>query len=312
MTITIAALGCSGSVAAHIIHGFLNLEEDVTIRILARNPSVVEQRYSQHKNVEVIQGSMSDPDSVARAVEKADAAFLITPMGMNNDPSSEIAIAEKNLQGAVRGNVRHLIYASVLRCDDGGAANATGVGILDAKVSIEEMIASSGLDYSILRCGSYMEDVFDPRLNMLKMGAFLFPIDRRQTFSYTAQSDISKFIAQELVSNGPLNGCIDFVEPGVYSIAQVEEALSSAAGFRIRTTPKMPIFYIFKALLPIFGWMQHRFSSVIPLMEYFDAFGYTGNSKSLSTKYPTFTMKSLDDHLKELFLTNNQVAKKQN
>jgi uncharacterized protein YbjT (DUF2867 family) len=305
MTIQIAAVGCSGPVAAHIIHGFLE-QKGVTVRILARNPDVVAQRYPQ---ATVMAGSMGDPDRVAQAVATSDAAFLITPMGMNNDPTLEVAVAAKTIEGAKRGGLKHLIYASVLQSSQ-DPSSLTGVGILDAKRKIETLIAESGIPCTILRCGSYMEDVFDPRIHLLKMGIFLFPINRQRQFSYTAQRDIPKFIVQELYNN-PVNGSIDFIEPEVHSILQVERLLSDSAGFRIRTTPKMPVFYIFYCLLPIFNWMKHRFSSVIPLMQHFDKYGYSGNSQQLSNMFPKFKMTSLSVHLSQLF-DEGAVSKKEN
>mmetsp|Transcript_4515 Transcript_4515/g.9091 ORF Transcript_4515/g.9091 Transcript_4515/m.9091 type:complete len:305 (-) Transcript_4515:58-972(-) len=294
--ITITALGCSGPVAAHIVTGFLGIE-GVHVRLLARNPELVRDTYP-NDNLEVIRGSMANPDAVAKATEGSDLAFLITPMGKNNDPTTEVNVARLAIKGCQQGKLPHLVYASVLNPK---AIRDTGVGILDAKFEIEQLIRDSGVPFSILRCGSYMEDVFDPRLSLLQKGFFLFPIDKQQRFNYTAQSDIPRLLVDHLAPKAPLNGYLDFIEPNTYTIVQVEQALSEAAGYRIRTLPQMPFFYIFKFFLPLFRWTGHRFSSVIPLMEYFSRHGYTGNPLSMKNEFEAFSMTSVEEHLSRLF-----------
>jgi uncharacterized protein YbjT (DUF2867 family) len=290
----LVALGCSGPVAAPVINGFI--EGGLSLRILARCPEPVARRYP---GAEVAAGSMSDPVSVSQVLADADAAFLMTPMGMRNDPSGEIAIAKQVLEGAKAAGLGHLIYTSVLHADQ-----PSPVGILQAKYEIERLIKNAGIPYTILRCGSYMEDVFDPRLKLLQKGRFLFPIDKHQTFSYTSQADIPRFVVTELLQpGGILNRAIDFVAIQSYPIVEIEKQLAEAAGFAIKTTPKFPVFYLFYALLPYFRMTKHRFSSVIPLMQHFDRNGYFSVSGDMQSEFPDFRMTSLPDHLRRLFET---------
>lgn len=299
--LTVAALGCSGPVAAHIVNSFLQ-QSNVKLRVLARTPEKIQALYPK---AEIVAGSMANPDDVAAVVKDVDMAFLITPMGKNNDTSLEIEVARKTIEGCKQGHVKHLVYASVFdvrSATTGDDTKPTGVAILDAKLDVEKLIHDSGVPHSILRCGTYMEDAFDPRLSLLKKGLFLFPIDTQREFNYTSQKDIPRFIVEHLSKTAaPLNGPIDFFYPTTYSIAQVEEALSTAAGFTIRTVPKTPFLYMFKTLLPVFRWQSHRFSSVIPLVEYFDQHGYTGDSQRMQTEFSDFHLTSLAEHLSVLF-----------
>jgi uncharacterized protein YbjT (DUF2867 family) len=240
---------------------------------------------------------MSDPVTVSQVLADTDAALLMTPMGTCNDPSREIAIATKVLKGAKAAGLRHLIYTSVLH-----AEQPSSVGILQAKCEIEQLIKSSGIPYTILRCGSYMEDVFDPRLSLLRRGIFLFPIDRHRVLSYTSQADIPRFSVTELLQPGRvLNRPIDFVETQAYSIVEVEKQLCEAAGFVIRTTPRFPVFYVFYALLPYFRMTRHRLSSVIPLMQHFYRSGDCSDYDDVRREFPAFRMTPLPEHLTRLF-----------
>ena len=292
-TITIAAIGCTGEVAKIFLKGFI--QQDVQLRILARNQQAVGARYPQ---AELVAGSMMNSADVAEATSQVDAAFLITPMGQRNNPVGEIEAARKVLAGAKQSGVKHLIYTSVL-----GADRARGVGILDAKYEIEKLIRMSGIPHSVIRCGSYMEDVFDPRLHRLNKGKFLFPINRARRFSFTSQKDVPRFIVRELLhKDRVLSAPLDFTSPGTYSISEVETLLSRAAGFPIRAIRRFPTFYLFRIMLPIFNLSGHRFSSVIPLMAWFDKHGYTRDNEECGALFPDFDMTELEKHLKSLWL----------
>ena len=286
---TVAAIGCSGPVAQHFVEGFC--DEGAKLRILARRPGDVRKRYPR---ADVIQGSMMEPSDVARAVAGVDAVFLVTPMGLDNDPTSEIEAARLVLDGLKQTGAPHLVYTSCL-----GVETKQGVGILDAKHAIEQMISDSGIPYSILRCGTYMEDLFDPRLELLRKGKFLFPLNKSRRFTFTSQRDVPRFIMRELLAQGSvLNGRIDLVAPGTFSISEIETLLGEAAGFEIRAPSRFPTFHIFRALTPLFRLRKDRMSSVIPLLVHFDRHGYLSNDPAGGCV--AFKTTRLEQHLEEL------------
>lgn len=288
--ITIAAIGCSGPVAHHFVEGFL--DDGIELRILARSPEAVKRRYPQ---ANVIAGSMMQPEDVARAVAGVDAAFLVTPMGLNDDPSSEIDAAGKVLTGLRKAGLKHLIYTSCLDVD-----RIKSVGILDAKHEIEKLIRESGMPFSILRCGTYMQDLFDPRIDLLNKGKFLFPLNKVRRFTFTSQRDVPRFIANELIGKDKaLNEAIDLVAPGTYSIPEIEVLLGEAAGFPIKAPSRFPTFHIFRALLPLFRLRKDRMSSVIPLLAHFDKHGYL--SPDPAKQIGSFKTTRLEQHLDQLF-----------
>lgn len=291
-TKTLAAIGCSGPIGRIFVDGFL--KAGANVRLLARN---ADEAAKLHPGAEVIHGSMMNPGDVASATASVDAAFLCTPMGLRNDPTNEVAAARVVLAGLKASGLKHLIYLSVL-----GADTQRGVGILDAKYEIERLIAASGVPYTILRCGSYMEDVFDSRLPMLRKGRFLFPVNKARRFTYTCQQDVAPFVLHELLDKGRiLNRPINFVSPGVFALHEVESLLSAARGAPVAVTPKFPAYYLFLAALPYFNWKGHRFSSIIPLIRYFDRWGYTATGDTVGDLFPDFRSTPLEAHLRALF-----------
>ncbi len=289
----LAMIGCTGPIGQAYIDGFK--AQGISLRVLARDPQTI---LGRHPGVEVAKGSMMKVEDVTRTLSGVDAAFLLTPMGLRNDPALEIDAARVALEAAKTAKLKHLIYTSILNATE---RPRVGVAVLDAKRIIERMIQDSGVPYSILRTGSYMEDVFDTREALLRKGRFLFPVTKSRKFNYTSQADVAPFVAQELLApRRVLNRAFNFVSPGAYSVTQVEDALSAAAGHTIQATPKFPTYYLFLAMIPLFNLQGHRFSSIIPLIRYFDRHGYEAVGETVEDLFPAFRMTSLEEHLGRL------------
>lgn len=285
----IAAIGCSGHIAKIFVDGFL--EQGVRVRLLARD---AEKAKLQYPAAEVIEGSMMNSDDVYTALKGVDAAFLITPMGVRNDKRSEVGAAEPVIEAAKRTKLKHLIYVSVLHAD-----KPSELSLIDAKHDIEMLLAKSGVPWTAIRAGSYMEDVFDIRMHQIEKGKFLFPIIKTRRFSYTCQEDISRFAIQNL--DRPLGQGLNFTAPGTYSIRELEVLLERFSGKKVVASGKSFFYYAMKALQPLFHLSGHKFSTIIPLVDYFNKYGYTDPGQNVSALIPGFKMTTLEEHLGDLF-----------
>ena len=107
--LTLAAIGCTGHVADIFVDGFL--KQGIKTRLLARNPENMSSRYPA---AEVIKGNMMNPTDAARAMQGVDAAFLVTPMGVRNDPTLEPKAVIAALEGARAAKLPHLIFVSAI------------------------------------------------------------------------------------------------------------------------------------------------------------------------------------------------------
>lgn len=285
----IAAIGCSGHIAKIFVDEFL--EQGIKIRLLARDAN---KARAQYPAAEVIEGSMMNPDDVYAALEGADAAFLITPMGVRNDKRSEVAAAKPVIEAARRAQLKHLVYISVLRAD-----KPSELSLIDAKHDIEVLLAQSGVPWTAIRAGSYMEDVFDIRMNQFSKGRFLFPVIKDRRFTYTSQKDVPRFVIQNL--DRPLGRGLNFVAPGTYSIYELEELLKNFSGKKVVASGRSFFYFILKALQPLFHLKGHKFSTIIPLVDYFNDYGYTDSSPNVGDLIPDFRMTTLEEHLGNLF-----------
>lgn len=289
--LTLAALGCTGHVTKIFIDGFI--KQGIKLRILARNPEAVSANYP---GATVIKGSMMNASDVARVMEGADAALLVTPMGVRNDTTVEPQAVAAAVEGARAAKLPHLILISSIGID-----KPTGLGLLDAKHVAERRLKEGGVPWTAIRCGSYMEDVINPQLSAIKRGMFPFPVSKDKRFTYTCQEDLPRFVVQELLKPGRvLNRSFNFVTPGTFTPADLANLMTQAGGRRVRATGKFPLLYLLMLMMPVFNLMGHRFSTIVPLLQYFDKHGYTATGDTVGTLFPEFKMTTLDEHIRKV------------
>lgn len=283
----LAVIGGTGEIAEIFIRGLL--EAGIQVRLLARSPKKASGNYP---TAEIVKGSMMNREDAAKVIKGVDAALLITPIAARNNKAFEVQTALPTIEAAKAQDLPHLIFISCIAID-----HETGVALLDAKLEIENLMRESGVPWTSIRCGSYMEDVIDVRKKILDKGWFVFPVSSDLKFNFTAQKDIPRLVHKLLNEEIVLNGHIDFIAPDAYSPGEVANLMSSIAGRRIRASGKVPLLWILKTARPIFHLKNHRMSTIIHLIEHFNKHGYTGDSGRMTEKFPDFKMTGLEEHL---------------
>jgi uncharacterized protein YbjT (DUF2867 family) len=238
---------------------------------------------------------MANVDDVALAMDGASAALLTTPIGPRNDPEIEVDSSRPTLEAARRVGLPHLIFVSCIGID-----RPTGVALLDAKKTIEGMLAESGIPWTSIRCGSYMEDVIDRRAAAIRAGRFVLPVDPDLPFHFTAQKDVPRLICELLARDLQLNSPVAFVSPERHTPRDVSEIMTRHAGRRVRPTGRWPLFHLLLLALPAFWLLRHRFSTIVHLIRHFNRGGYVAGPRSIAEVMPEFPMTSLEEHLRGL------------
>lgn len=285
----IAAIGCSGHIAKNFVDGLL--QQNLHVRLLARD---AQKARAQYPEVEVIEGSMMNIEDVCHVLKGADAALLVTPMGVRNDKRSEVAAAKPAIAAAQRAHLKHLMYMSVLKAD-----KPSELSLIDAKHDIEMLLSKSEVPWTAIRAGSFMEDVFDIRMNQFIKGRFLFPVIKDRRFTYTCQKDVSRFISQYL--DRPQGCGFNFIAPRTYSMYELEALLRKFSGKKITASGKSFFYYTIKVLQPLLHWKGHKLSTIIPLVDYFNKYGYIDSGFNVQDLAPEFKMTTLEEHLSTLF-----------
>ncbi|HVO10368.1 MAG TPA: NAD(P)H-binding protein [Vicinamibacteria bacterium] len=288
---TITVLGGTGHVGATYIEEFL--AAGLRTRILARAPERSEKRFPR---AEVVRGSMLDANDVARAMEGADAALLITPIGGNNDPGPELRAAASAIAAAAKARLPHLIYASQLL-----PRQPTGVAILDAKVEIEDRLAASGLAWSSLCIGCYMDEWLGMAPGLLRLGLLLNPLSKDRPFSFTCKQDVARVAITLVRQCRTLNGTLDVVEPTVRTLSDAAGRIGQVLGRRVVASGRWPLLPLMRAARGLLRRAKPILVSKIELGTYFDSHGYVGRTTQMAEVLPGFPVTSLDEYLRRAF-----------
>lgn len=136
---TILVTGATGNVGRHVVDGLL--ANGVQVRALVRNPSLA----GLPPEVELVQGDLTDPESVSAAVDGTDGTFLLWPF---YTPDGVEKVVER-LTG-------HVVYLSASAVKDDQSAEANGVW-----GTIEELLRKAGLEWTFLRAGGFATNTLE-------------------------------------------------------------------------------------------------------------------------------------------------------
>lgn len=284
----IAVLGGSGRFGGPFIREFL--DQGLAVRVLARSPRKVAQRFPSAR---VMRGNMMHLSDVIRIFQGAAAALLITPLGGNDDTCIELKAARTAIKAAATVRLPHLIYLSLVQ-----PRRPTGVPLLDVKRRIEAEIMSAGIPFSSLRTGCYMDIWLAFFTISMKLGIYPLPIAPNHHFSFTSQRDVARAAVLLIRRKKVLNVPIDVIDPQARTLQEVIDLYKAATGRRLRPIGRwlLPILKVLKPTL--FRWLYPSGASRVSLFGYFNENDWVGDPHSLSKLLPEFLATSMDDHIR--------------
>lgn len=143
---TYAVTGATGKVGRLVLDELLQQANPGDIVALARDPSALSD-YAR-KGIDVRQADYDDPDSLRAALQGVDRVLLISGNAVGQRERQHGAV----IDAAKDAGVSYLAYTSILKGDKSRLALAP------EHVATEKLLASSGLNYDVLRHGWYSEN----------------------------------------------------------------------------------------------------------------------------------------------------------
>lgn len=284
----IGVLGGTGRFGAPFIRTFMALGLDV--KILARFPDRIANRFP---GATVQPGSMLDRMAVSRTLQDAAAAFLMTPVSGYDDTRIEEQATRTAIAAARDTRLPHLIYVSLIQ-----PGPPTGVPMLDVKGVIEKRIAASGVPWSALRTGCYMDAWLDFFPLCMRLGLYLFPIRSRYRFSFTSEPDVARVAELLLRYSRVLGDSVDVIDSRARTLQDVVALHTRITGRRLHPVGRwlLPLLKILRPTL--FRWCFPTGASRVALFDYFNRHDWTGNPRRLTRILPEFEPTSLVDHIR--------------
>ena len=168
------------------------------IRVIARDPSHLPAH--TRERIEVVQGSHGDRDVVTRAFAGADSVFWLVPP----DPragrieSAYVDFTRPACESFKSQGVKRVVGISTLGRGTPWAAHA---GLVTASLSMDDLIASTGVSYRALIMPSFMDNLLRQVESIKKEGLFSLPISGDLKQPSCATRDIAAVAARLLLDH---------------------------------------------------------------------------------------------------------------
>jgi uncharacterized protein YbjT (DUF2867 family) len=161
----------SGAIGYQVLEHVLRSAEP--IRVIARDPSHILSQ--TRKRVEIVQGTHSDIDVVNKAFAGADSVFWVVPP----DPRAKsvdaayIDFTRPACDTFKKHGVKRVVGISALGRGTPAAAHA---GLVTASLKMDDLIASTGVQYRAVTNPSFMDNLLRQVELIKSQGMFSLPI----------------------------------------------------------------------------------------------------------------------------------------
>jgi len=175
--------GQQGSAAADSL-----LRRGVRVVGLTRNAGKAPEWKS--RGVELVEGSLTDPKSMERALKGVRKVFLVTTF-IEEGMDAEVRQGTTAIDAAKAAGVEHLVFTSVV-----SSSIPTGIPHFETKGRIEGHLRKSGIPFTVFRPVFFMENFASPwMLPAIRQGRLVNPVRPNVALQMIAVRDIGEFVA---------------------------------------------------------------------------------------------------------------------
>jgi uncharacterized protein YbjT (DUF2867 family) len=178
---------------------------------------------------EIVTGDFTDTNSIARALQGMEKAFLLT----NSSEHTE-KLQSDFVEVARNTGVQHIVKLSQLH-----ASAQSPVRFLRYHAAVEEKIRLSGMDYTFLRPNLFMQGLLGFRDPIVQQGKF-FATAGDAPISLVDIRDIAAVAAAALTTPGHTGKIYDITGPESLTHAELAAQLSTALGRTITYINVLP------------------------------------------------------------------------
>jgi uncharacterized protein YbjT (DUF2867 family) len=228
-----------GAVARHL------LDAGRRVRALTRDPQ--RARRLADRGAEVVAGDMTDPASLARALESAAGVYAMsTPFEQGTD--AEVEQGRSLADAASAAGVRRFVVSSVI-----GAKDDTGIPHIESKGRIEDHIRSLDFDWTFLRPVFFMENFLAPWIwPFIRDGTLALAMLPETKLQLVAVDDIGAYGAAAFDRPDETIGQAIPIASDERTGAEIAEAWSRKLGREVRFQP-LPLEGLEDIFAPSFG-----------------------------------------------------------
>ncbi|KAJ5826820.1 hypothetical protein N7447_003583 [Penicillium robsamsonii] len=279
MSKTLAIFGATGQQGSSVLNHVLNdpeLSQQYKIRAITRDStSEKAQQLKEKGDIEVVDGDVADPASLAKALAGVHTVFAMTTPDISPDAFNvEVGNAKRIADTAVEQGVDYFIWSTLPSVRDLSNGKYISVVPFDAKAAAEDYIRTLPIKSAFVSLGSFMENLQAQTFLAPKQAADGTYVLARHTSPKAqfplidAVGDTGKFVGAVLAEPEKFQGKRLHCATKLYTVEEIAALLSKSSGKTI--VVQQISTDEFKAGLPFF---QDVFAEGFSFM---DDYGYFG------------------------------------
>jgi uncharacterized protein YbjT (DUF2867 family) len=213
--------GASGLTGGELVR--LLSAKGIPVRALVRNISnPIVTFLKSLPNIELVEGDMSKGETLAGALNGVERAMLIS----TSDPAM-VEVQTSFIKSAKNSGVKHIVKLSGIIADLNSPFRYARM-----HAEIERNLEDSGIDFTHLRAGEFMQSYFRQIPSILAKGSLFLPMANQKIASIDV-ADIARVAAMILTGSGHEGKAYFITGPEALTMFEVAEKLSIVLGKKI-------------------------------------------------------------------------------
>lgn len=170
-------------------------------------------------DADVVYGDLSDREFLTAAMAGIEKAVLIMP-----NVENQLEVEKQFVDVAVECGVQHIVYQSSLESVPGSTNPITSI-----HVATEEYIKASGLAWTMIRPGFFMQTFAASAPRIKESGNIVLPLGNA-TLCATDLRDVAAIMVKVLTEAGHENKSYDITGPELITMEEIAARFSSVLG----------------------------------------------------------------------------------
>lgn len=216
--------GVTGHLGNAAAEAFLQQEEVSKLTVLSRSHEKAKSWAERGVRVKI--GDYSDYNSLVNAFEGVEKLLFVSSNDLENRESHH----QNVIAAAKAAKVNHVIFTSF---QYQSTAEDSSNGLMPVYKTTEDLLIASGLTYTILRNGIYMDMLPDIIGPAIREGKILFAPAGDTPVAFTSRDDLAQAAANVFVNNGFENRIIDLVNSQSVRFEEIADQLSDVLKLKI-------------------------------------------------------------------------------
>lgn len=286
----------TGKIGSQVVQHLLEAGE--AVRVIARDPSKLAPQVAG--KVEVVQGSTDDEAALGRALEGAESLFWVQPPSFTTNDNTSYYLRFARAAGrAIRDQgVRRVVAVGNLGRELPMAGRA---GQCTSCIAMEEEFERTGVDFRVLRCPGFMENMLMQLQPLKAQGMFFLPRRPDQKAPQVATRDIAASGARLLLDRTWTGqGGLGVLGPEDLSYDDMAAIMTDVLGKPIRFQPISGEAY--KVQLMQHGASEAAADGLVEMMAAKDEGLDNGETRTPENTTPTSFRQWCGEVLKPAFL----------